>query len=91
MGAYLNFFFFPLNSKIQVRGLEFNAIAPNLLASGADEGEICIWDLAAPAEPSHFPPLKVHSPPLMHNLFENYIFLLRCFLGNSPLSIHTNL
>ncbi|XVE93663.1 hypothetical protein REPUB_Repub01dG0213400 [Reevesia pubescens] len=41
-----------------VRGLEFNAIAPNLLASGADDGEICIWDLAAAAEPSHFPPLK---------------------------------
>ncbi|PON84807.1 Guanine nucleotide-binding protein, beta subunit [Trema orientale] len=41
-----------------VRGLEFNVIAPNLLASGADDGEICIWDLANPAEPSHFPPLK---------------------------------
>ncbi|KAI4382981.1 hypothetical protein MLD38_008868 [Melastoma candidum] len=44
--------------KGPVRGLEFNAIAPNLLASGADEGEICIWDLATPTEPSHFPPLK---------------------------------
>ena len=43
----------------QVRGLEFNSIAPNLLASGADDGEICIWDLAAPVEPSHFPPLMV--------------------------------
>ncbi|KAL1142199.1 hypothetical protein V6Z11_A11G081600 [Gossypium hirsutum] len=30
----------------------------NLLASGADDGEICIWDLAAPALPTHFPPLK---------------------------------
>ncbi|TYG93116.1 hypothetical protein ES288_A11G085100v1 [Gossypium darwinii] len=29
-----------------------------LLASGADDGEICIWDLAAPALPTHFPPLK---------------------------------
>jgi WD40 repeat protein len=45
--------------RFQVRGLEFNAIAPNLLASGADDGEICIWDLANPAEPSHFPPLRV--------------------------------
>lgn len=45
----------------QVRGLEFSTISPNLLASGADEGEICIWDLAAPTEPSHFPPLKVCS------------------------------
>lgn len=44
--------------KGPVRGLEFNVIAPNLLASGADDGEICIWDLAAPREPSHFPPLR---------------------------------
>ncbi|TQE13024.1 hypothetical protein C1H46_001399 [Malus baccata] len=44
--------------KGPVRGLEFNAIAPNLLASGADDGEICIWDMTNPAEPSHFPPLK---------------------------------
>ncbi|XP_031267395.1 protein transport protein SEC31 homolog B [Pistacia vera] len=44
--------------KGPVRGLEFNAIAPNLLASGADDGEICIWDLAEPTQPSHFPPLK---------------------------------
>ncbi|KAH7848764.1 hypothetical protein Vadar_007432 [Vaccinium darrowii] len=41
-----------------VRGLEFNALTPNHLASGADEGEICIWDIAKPAEPTHFPPLK---------------------------------
>ncbi|KAL5543632.1 hypothetical protein UlMin_007416 [Ulmus minor] len=41
-----------------VRGLEFNAITPSLLASGAEDGEICIWDLANPAEPTHFPPLK---------------------------------
>ncbi|XP_057498437.1 protein transport protein SEC31 homolog B-like isoform X1 [Actinidia eriantha] len=41
-----------------VRGLEFNALSPNHLASGADEGEICIWDIANPAEPTHFPPLK---------------------------------
>ncbi|PIN23651.1 Vesicle coat complex COPII, subunit SEC31 [Handroanthus impetiginosus] len=41
-----------------VRGLEFNSISPNLLASGADEGDICIWDVSKPSEPSHFPPLK---------------------------------
>ncbi|XP_058197427.1 protein transport protein SEC31 homolog B-like isoform X1 [Rhododendron vialii] len=41
-----------------VRGLEFNALTPNHLASGADEGEICIWDIAKPSEPTHFPPLK---------------------------------
>ncbi|KAK6928803.1 Ancestral coatomer element 1, Sec16/Sec31 [Dillenia turbinata] len=44
--------------KGPVRGLEFNSITPNLLASGADDGEICIWDLTAPKEPSHYPPLK---------------------------------
>ncbi|KAG8363650.1 hypothetical protein BUALT_Bualt19G0044600 [Buddleja alternifolia] len=41
-----------------VRGLEFNSFSPNLLASGADEGDICIWDVSKPSEPSHFPPLK---------------------------------
>lgn len=50
--------FFP---HLQVRGLEFNSFTPNLLASGADDGEICIWDLSAPAEPSHFPPLRARS------------------------------
>ncbi|KAE9620190.1 putative transcription factor WD40-like family [Lupinus albus] len=44
--------------KGPVRGLEFNTITPNLLASGAEDGEICIWDLANPSEPIHFPPLK---------------------------------
>ncbi|OMO82073.1 protein transport protein SEC31 isoform 2 [Corchorus olitorius] len=41
-----------------VYGIEFNAIAPNLLAAGTDGGKICIWDLAEPAQPCHFPPLK---------------------------------
>lgn len=49
----------------QVRGLEFNSLSPNLLASGADEGEICIWDIAKPTEPTHFPPLKVHTYSLL--------------------------
>ncbi|CAL9133317.1 unnamed protein product [Musa textilis] len=38
-----------------VRGLEFSTLSPNLLASGADEGELCIWDLAKPSEPKIFP------------------------------------
>ncbi|GLJ29888.1 hypothetical protein SUGI_0590840 [Cryptomeria japonica] len=41
-----------------VRGLEFNPIAPNLLASGAGDGELCIWDFADPLAPKHFPSLK---------------------------------
>lgn len=42
----------------RVRGLEFNSITPNLLASGGDEGEVFIWDVVNPTAPSHFPPLK---------------------------------
>ncbi|XP_071716480.1 protein transport protein SEC31 homolog B-like [Rutidosis leptorrhynchoides] len=41
-----------------VRGLEFSSLSPNHLASGAEEGDICIYDIAKPTEPSHFPPLK---------------------------------
>ncbi|KAI3739788.1 hypothetical protein L2E82_30199 [Cichorium intybus] len=44
--------------KGPVRGLEFSSLSPNHLASGAEEGEICIWDLSNPNEPTHFPPLK---------------------------------
>ncbi|GAB2300099.1 hypothetical protein Dimus_034139 [Dionaea muscipula] len=44
--------------KGEVHGLEFNSLSPNLLASGADDGEIYIWDLAAPKEVSQFPVLK---------------------------------
>ncbi|OMO55918.1 putative nucleotide binding protein [Corchorus capsularis] len=36
------------NLSRPVIDLEFNAIASNLLASGADGGKICIWNLAAP-------------------------------------------
>ncbi|KAL0797967.1 hypothetical protein Bca101_053141 [Brassica carinata] len=39
--------------KGPVRALEFNVISPNQLASGDDDGTICIWDLANPSEPSH--------------------------------------
>ncbi|KAM7512358.1 hypothetical protein LguiB_011233 [Lonicera macranthoides] len=44
--------------KGPVRGLEFNPLSLNLLASGAEEGELCIWDISKPTEPSHYPPLK---------------------------------
>ncbi|KAK1420267.1 hypothetical protein QVD17_21715 [Tagetes erecta] len=44
--------------KGPVRGLEFSSLSPNHLASGAEEGDICIWDIAKPTEPTHFPPLK---------------------------------
>ena len=50
--------------------MEFSAISPNLLASGADEGELCIWDLAKPPEPDLFPSLKV----LGRNILEFHFF-----------------
>lgn len=70
----------------QVRGLEFNAITPNLLASGADDGEICIWDLAKPSEPSHFPLLKVYLHYLeVKNLGLFSLYMLYLTVGNLEL------
>jgi WD40 repeat protein len=43
----------------QVRGLMFNPFSANLLASGAADGELCIWDLEDPTQPSLYPSLKV--------------------------------
>lgn len=43
----------------QVKGLEFNTFSPNLLASGAADSDLCIWDLAKPSMPSLYPALKV--------------------------------
>jgi hypothetical protein len=47
----------------QVKGLQFNAFSPNLLASGAGDGDLCIWDLSNPSVPSLYPALKVNHPP----------------------------
>ncbi|WPT11630.1 Protein transport protein SEC31-like protein B [Picochlorum sp. SENEW3] len=41
-----------------VRGLEFNPLTSKLLASGAADGEVCIWDLGNPGQPSLYPPMK---------------------------------
>jgi protein transport protein SEC31 len=41
-----------------VSGLEFSELTPNRLASGADEGDLFIWDLKNPSEPTVYPPLK---------------------------------
>lgn len=41
-----------------VRGLEFNPFSPKLLASGAADGEVSIWDLGNPAQPSLYPAMK---------------------------------
>ena len=38
--------------------LQFNAGSPNLLASGGGDGELCIWDVAAPARPTLYPSLR---------------------------------
>ena len=52
----------PLVTKLEkhtgaVKGLAFNSFSPNLLASGAADGELVIWDLTDPAAPSLFPAL----------------------------------
>lgn len=51
----------PLVARVQkhkgpVRGLDFNSFKPNLLASGATESEILIWDLANPKAPNVYTP-----------------------------------
>ncbi len=46
-----------------MRGLEFNPNAPHLLASGGDEGELCIWDVTSPAGPTQYPAVKVRGVP----------------------------
>ena len=43
---------------LQVKGLQFNPFSPNLLASGAADGELCIWDISTPGSPSLYPSLK---------------------------------
>lgn len=43
----------------QVKGLEFNSFSPNLLASGGVDGDLCIWDVGNPAQPSLYPAMKV--------------------------------
>lgn len=42
--------------KGPVRGLDFNQFKPNLLASGATESEILIWDLTTPTTPNVYTP-----------------------------------
>ena len=46
-----------------VRGLEFNPTCPNLLASGGADGELCIWDIANPSQPSLYPAMKASGAP----------------------------
>lgn len=41
-----------------VRGLEFNKFSPHLLASGAADSDLCIWDISNPSEPSLYPDLQ---------------------------------
>ena len=37
-----------------VKGLEFNASSPNLLASGSTDGDLVIWDVAQPSSPASY-------------------------------------
>ena len=40
-----------------VRGLDFNPLSSNLLASAGEDGQVCIWDLAVPDSPKLYPPM----------------------------------
>jgi protein transport protein SEC31 len=58
----------PLICKLEkhtgaVKGLQFNPFSSNLLASGAADGELAIWDLANPSAPSLYPALKGATGP----------------------------
>lgn len=50
---------------VQVKGLAFNQLSPNLLASGGADGDLIIWDVANPRKPTAFPALKVISWSLL--------------------------
>ena len=64
----------------QVRGLEFNPFSPNLLATGGADGELCIWDVASPAQPSLYPAMKARQ--LVSLSFPGLVFLPFCvYLG----------
>lgn len=41
-----------------MKGLQFNSLSSNLLATGAADGELCIWDLSNPSQPALYPSLK---------------------------------
>lgn len=62
-------------------------LTPNLLASGADEGELCIWDLANPSEPNLFPSLKV-SMNLRNDFCIDILVILLCITANAFREIH---
>ena len=55
---FLDKHFLSLFVVVQVKGLAFNQMSPNLLASGGADGDIIIWDIANPKKPNAFPPYK---------------------------------
>lgn len=70
-----------VNPAVQVRGLEFNGLSPNLLASGGSDGELCIWDVAVPSAPNLYPGLKARALVLYDRGLRAYPNpLLRCAL-----------
>ena len=57
---------------LQVKGLQFNALSPHLLASAGMDGELAIWDLSDPQKPKQYPPLKVE---LLSTLLHTHSFM----------------
>ena len=59
---------------LQVKGLQFNALSPHLLASAGMDGELAIWDLSDPQKPKQYPRLKVEFLLVsfyMHSIMHN--------------------
>jgi protein transport protein SEC31 len=61
---------------LQVRGLDFNRLSPNLLASGGADGDLCIWDVANPGQPNLYPAMQVR----LHGCLWRICFFLGRFL-----------
>lgn len=47
------------DALLQVKGLEFNALSPHLLASAGLDGQLAIWDLTEAQRPKQYAPMKV--------------------------------
>ena len=77
---------------LQVRGLEFNPNALHLLASGGDEGDLCIWDVTSPAAPTQYPAVKVGGgPPLLAGAATRTSVISGGFLGGPMAAVLSSL
>lgn len=70
-----------------VKGLEFNASSPNLLASGSTDGDLIIWDVAQPSAPASYQLVSNRSEWLHDSSYPMFVRAqLRCD-GSRSLSV----